>query len=104
MYSDLLCAGRAVSQRLRESLARAYGRNISSISVSFTECQKEDMVVNLLASGLGAALARLLMLRVLYRTLRGALRKVACRADGLEGMTTISIYISLTQLVRVTVS
>lgn len=55
--------------------------------------QKEDMVVNLLASGLGAALARLLMLRVLYRTLRGALRKAACRADGLEGMTTISTYI-----------
>ena len=56
--------------------------------------QKEDMVVNLLASGLVEALRRLLMLRVLYRTLRGALRKAVCRADGLEGMTTISTYIS----------
>lgn len=68
------------------------------MSVSFTDCQKEDMVVNLLASGLGAALARLLMLRVLYRTLRGALRKAACRADGLEGMTTISTYAVVAEL------
>ena len=48
------------------------------------------MVVNLLVSGLGQALPGLLMLRVLYITLRGALRKAVCRADGLEGMTTIS--------------
>ena len=32
----------------------------------------------------------LVMLRVLYITLRGALRKAACRTGGLEGMTTTS--------------
>ena len=53
------------------------------------------MVVNLLVSGLGSTLPGLLMLRVLYITLRGALRKAACRADGLEGMTTISRYARL---------
>lgn len=39
------------------------------------------------------------MLRVLDITLRGALRKAACRADGLKGMTTISTYAELAQLV-----
>ena len=56
-------------------------------------CQKRDIVVNLLASGLGAALARLLMLGVLYRTPRGALRKAACRTGGLEEMTITSFYL-----------
>ena len=50
------------------------------------------MVVNLLASGLVSALMGLVMLGVLYRTPRGALRKAACRAGGLEGMTTTSFY------------
>ena len=48
--------------------------------------------MNLLASGLVSALMGLVMLGVLYRTPRGALRKAACRAGGLEGMTTTSFY------------
>lgn len=48
--------------------------------------------MNLLASGLVSALMGLVMLGVLYRTPRGALRKAACRAGGLERMTTTSFY------------
>ena len=57
------------------------------------------MVVNLLVGGLVLALLGLVMLGVLYRTPRGALRKAACRADGLEGMTTISnVYAVVAEL------
>ena len=48
---------------------------ISSVAVSFTECQEEDIVVNLLASGLVPALRGLVMLGVLNRTPRVALRE-----------------------------
>lgn len=81
MHSDLLVCKDILNWG--KSPARAYGRNISSISVSFTECQKEDIVVILLASGLVPALMGLVMLGVLNRTPRDALRKAACRADGL---------------------
>ena len=56
-------------------------------------CQKRDMVVNLPAGGRVPALMGLVMLGVLYRTPRGALRKAACRTGGLEGMTTTSFYL-----------
>ena len=52
----------------------------------------------LLASGRVAALVRLVRLGVLNRTPRGALRKAACRAGGLEEMTITSQYAELLEL------
>lgn len=43
----------------------------------------------------------LVMLRVLYTTLRGALRKAACRTGGLEGMTTTSIILYIKIRIKV---